>query len=278
MPKFSIIVPTWNNLAYLKLLVRSLRDNSVFQHQIIVAINEGADGTLDWVKTQPDLDWLFSEKNIGICYALNACRSLVRAEYLVYFNDDMYVCPGWDKVLFDEIEKIGHPKFFLSSTMIEPTDTGNACVIVQDFGNSIDNFQEEKLLSEFPFFQKKDWNGATWPPNIAHRDLWDLVGGLSVEFSPGMYSDPDFSKKLWEAGVRHFKGMGESRVYHFGSKSTRRLGRSRGSDLFLKKWGMTAGTFGRHFLKRGKDWSGELGEVELGFFVKMKDRLKRVFT
>ena len=39
-------------------------------------------------------------------------------------------------------------------------------------------------------------------------ELWDLVGGLSTEYSPGMYSDPDFSKKIYEAGVRIFKGKG----------------------------------------------------------------------
>ena len=31
--------------------------------------------------------------------------------------------------------------------------------------------------------------GATIPPNIVHRDIWDLVGGYSIEYSPGMYSD-----------------------------------------------------------------------------------------
>ena len=65
-----------------------------------------------------------------------------------------------------------------------------------------------------------DWYGASWPPNVVSKKYWDLVGGYSEEFSPGMYSDPDFSMKMWNAGVRVFKGVGKSRVYHFMSKST----------------------------------------------------------
>ena len=35
-PVFSILIPSWNNLACLKLCVESIRKNSFFHHQIIV--------------------------------------------------------------------------------------------------------------------------------------------------------------------------------------------------------------------------------------------------
>ena len=43
---FSIIIPTFNNLEYLKLCLKSIQKNSKFDHEIIVHINEGNDGTL----------------------------------------------------------------------------------------------------------------------------------------------------------------------------------------------------------------------------------------
>ena len=106
-------------MPYLKLCIDSLRKHSRFPHQIIVHINEGADGTLDWVQSQSDLGYTFSEKNIGVCYALNQCRTLATADYFLYLNDDMYVCPGWDQELFAEIKAIGHDEFFLSTSVIE---------------------------------------------------------------------------------------------------------------------------------------------------------------
>ena len=63
---FSILIPTWNNLPYLKLCVESLRKHSDIQHQLIVMVNEGSDGTLDWVANQPNLYYLASPENIGI--------------------------------------------------------------------------------------------------------------------------------------------------------------------------------------------------------------------
>ena len=48
--KFSIVIPSWNNLAYLQLCIDSIKKHSKYTHQIIVHINEGVDGTLDWVK------------------------------------------------------------------------------------------------------------------------------------------------------------------------------------------------------------------------------------
>lgn len=273
--KFSILIPSWNNLPYLQLCIASIRQNSSFNHQIIVHINEGRDGTLEWVRTQPDLDYTWSSSNIGICYALNLARNIAITPYIAYFNDDMYVCPRWDKVLHDEIEKIGHPLFFLSSTLIEPF-TNDVCMIRRDFGSDIGTFNEAALLKEYTSLGKPDWQGATWPPNIVHKDVWDMVGGYSVEFSPGMYSDPDFSMKLWHNGVRLFKGMGESKVYHFGSKSTARVTRNKGYSLFISKWGMSPGSFTKLYLRRGDRFEGIYEAPAPSQGLELKNLFKRV--
>ena len=47
---FSIIVPTYNNIEYLKILITSIKVNSKYNHEIIIHVNEGTDGTLDYVK------------------------------------------------------------------------------------------------------------------------------------------------------------------------------------------------------------------------------------
>jgi glycosyltransferase involved in cell wall biosynthesis len=272
---FSILIPSWNNLKYLQNCIYSIRKNSFFRHQIIVHVNEGNDGTLEWIDKQPDVDYTFSSVNIGICFALNACRKLVDTSYIAYMNDDMYVCPDWDKYLYEEIQTIGHPYFFLSATAIEPF-SGNNCCIYRSFGEDLNCFDEEKLLREFEKLDGNDWMGATWPPNVLHTSLWDLVGGYSVEFSPGFYSDPDFSMKLWQAGVRLFKGVHKSRVYHFGSKSTKRIDKGTGYQKFILKWGITSGSFTKYFLQRGELFNGMLPQnVSLSRSIVAKNFMKR---
>lgn len=254
--RFSVLIPTWNNLAYVQACVDSLRKHSTFSHEIILHLNDGSDGTLEWAQ-QEGLSFSHSPENVGVCHALNAAASLATTGYICFFNDDMVALPGWDEVLWREIESLDHDRWFLSGTMIEPTETGNACVIApRDYGRRVEDFESERLLADYRTWPKADWSGATWPPNVVPRSLWEEVGGYSVEFSPGMSSDPDFSMKCWQAGVRYFKGLGDSRVYHFQARSTGKVTKNDGRKQFLQKWGMTQSTFGKYYLKRGELWKG----------------------
>lgn len=258
--RFSIIIPTWNNLPFLKLCVESIRKNSTAPHQIIVHVNEGSDGTLQWVQEQ-GLDYTFSERNIGVCMACNRMRSKVQTDYMFYLNDDMYVLPGWDTALEEEIHALPDAFFFLSGTMIQPHNALDVGITAY-YGDTVENFEESRLLAEYQNYPMHDWKGATWPPNLVHRDLWDLVGGYSIEFSPGMYSDPDFTAKLWMAGVRYFKGIADCRVYHFETKSTGRIGKNDGSTQFLMKWGITNSAMRKNLTRLGEPFDVTTTRVE----------------
>ena len=52
---FSIIIPTLNNLDYLKLCIKSIKKNSYYNHEIIVHANIAEDGTLDYLKEKKKL-------------------------------------------------------------------------------------------------------------------------------------------------------------------------------------------------------------------------------
>lgn len=253
MKQFSILIPSWNNLPFLKLCIESIRKHSACDHQIIVHVNEGTDGTLQWVQAE-GLDYTYTHQNVGVCFSMNMMRTKVKTDYMCFLNDDMYVLPGWDVALSEEIERLPDNRFFLSATTIQPHTPGDS-LLVADYGDQIDNFREQQLLAEYMSLPMNDWMGATMPPNVVHRDLWDIVGGYSVELSPGMYSDPDFTAKLWLCGVRYMKGLSASRVYHFESKSTGKVKKNNGQMQFLMKWGMTSSTFRRLYTWRGRDFS-----------------------
>ena len=276
---FSILIPTWNNLNYLKFCINSLQKNSRFNNQIVVFVNEGKDGTADWLKQQKNIDFIHADENRGVCYAVNACRTLVKNDYIVYMNDDMYACPDWDFELQQEIKNLKTDYFYMSATLIEPVKLNNPnyVAMIRDFGDSPETFNEKGLLEELPNLQKENWKGSSWPPSVVHKKIWDLVGGFSIEFTPGMYSDPDFSMKLWQAGVRVFMGVGKSKVYHFGAKSTKRVRKNKGSDTFLRKWGITANTFYSKILELGKKYTGPYPDtIEIDGLSKWRNRLKRI--
>jgi GT2 family glycosyltransferase len=235
-------------------------------------VNEGNDGSAEWCEIE-GLKFIHSEENVGVCTALNALFEISTKDIICYVNDDMYMCPNWDESLIKEIESIGHEKFYLSGTMIEPEDTGNKCVLAPfEFGRTPSEFKEEELNAALLKMEKVDWSGSTWPPSLLHRKMWTDIGGYGEEFSPGLYSDPDVSMKLWQNGVRVFKGLGESRAYHFMSKSTGRVKMNDGKKTFLKKWGVSSSWFVKNVLKQGEDYSGPLPEKEIS--PNLKDKLK----
>ncbi len=252
---FSIIIPSWNNLALLQLCIRSIRQNSAYAHQVIVHVNDGSDGTLAWVREQ-GIMYTCSPENIGICLAVNEAAIHATQDYILYLNDDMYCCPGWDTSLINKLKQLDTDLFMLSGTMIEPRDTYNPCVIVRNYGSDAETFDEAKLLTELPRLIKADWYGATWPPTLVSKRWWFKVGGYSSEFSPGMSSDNDFSMKLWHAGCRIFLGIGDSLVYHFQCKSTGKIKKNEGGRQFLHKWGVRQSVFDRYYLRRGTPATG----------------------
>jgi len=255
---FSILIPSYNNLEYLKNCIKSLKKNSKYSHQIIVHINEGTDGSLEYIK-ENNLEYTYSENNIGMPKALNKSSKLANLDYILISHDDFYYCPGWDTEFLNEIKNIKHNNFYLSGTMV------GAGQVRFDVGQTIDNFNEDKLLNNLDNIKTFDFQGTTKCPGLVHKDVWKAVGGWSEEFSPTGGDDTDFAKKLWDYDVRIFKGLGKCLTYHFGSITTRKKDKSlftylgsRGNKIFLLKWGISINFFEKFYLKSGLDGNKKL--------------------
>ena len=270
---FSIIIPTFNNLDYLKLCIKSIRQNSIYNHQIIPHVNIGDDGTCDFLQDE-NIDFTFTKYNSGICEGMNTASKKSKFKYILYSHDDFYFCPGWDDVLKNEVDAIGHNNFYLSGVMM------NNGPIKFNAGSDIKSFDENKFLNEYQNYNHYDFQGSTWAPHLLHRELWEKVGGFSEEFFPGTGSDPDLNMKLWKEGVRIFKGVNNCKVYHFGSIVTRKYKNhptiitesgSKGGKIFLLKWGITIKFFKKFYLRSDQKYDGPLNKPvkNLNFFIKL---------
>ena len=260
---FSIIIPTYNNLRYLRLCIESIKKNSKYNHEIILHINEGTDGTLNFAKKN-NIKYSYSPVNNGICIGCNNAAKISHYDMLLYAHDDMYFCPNWDTVLINEANIINNNNFYLSGIMIK-----NGHIHQYSCGETIDDFDEAKLLADYKDLKHHDFQGSTWAPTLIPKKLWNDVGGLSEEYSPGTGSDPDLNMKLWKKGVRIFKGMGESKVYHFGSVVTRQKENkyltktesgNKGNKIFLLKWGITIKFFKKYYMRSDTKFLGPLDE------------------
>ena len=276
----SILIPTFNNINYLKLTLKSIKKNSHFKnHEILLHVNKGSDGTLDFVKAE-GINFTYSKENIGLCSSINELSKISNTDLLLYAHDDMYFCPNWDTALLNEVNSLNHNLFYFSGTMIEQ----KSAHISYDCGKNYKDFDEKKLLENYlklPFY---DHQGSHFAPHLVHKNLWNKVKGFSEEFNPGIGSDPDFNMKLWKENVRIFKGINNFRVYHFSSITTRKKGlkKNKGDLTFLKKWKITTKFFKKYFLRSNTKYLGPLTEPDktifyyLGLFICFLKRVNLV--
>ena len=272
---FSIIIPSLNNLNYLKICIESIKKNSKFYHEIIVHVNIGSDGTIKYLK-ENKIKFTYTEINSGIPKGVNIAAKNATRDYIVYAHDDFYFLPGWDTIFYEEIKKIPNNLYYLSGTMVQNGQVSLDC------GSDLESFDEIKLLKEYRKINYHDFQGSTWAPHLIHKNTWNKVGGFSEEYFPGTGSDPDLNMKLWKLGVRVFKGLQHCKVYHFGSIVTRKFkdksikteSGSKGDKIFLKKWGFKIKFFTKYYLrgcvsKNGKlhcyKYDGPLNEPDKNF-------------
>ena len=235
---FSIVIPSWNNLAYLKLCVESLKKHSRFDHEILIHLNDGSDGSLEWVKSQ-GIKYTQTARNVGVCLSVNHLVAQASHDWVLYLNDDMVAAPGWDTAFAEAIRSLDTDLALFFGTLIQPENNGKDLIIKQNFGESPGSFDEAGFLRDYLADGRGDREGAASQPTLVHKKWWNMVGGYSLEFSPGMSSDDDLLMKFWVAGCRNFRVVGASRFYHFGCKSTGRIRHNLGGRIFVMKWGIT---------------------------------------
>ena len=244
--KLSIIIPTFNNLPYLKFFYNSLKKNSLYEHEIILHINDGSDGTLKYALDN-NIKHTHSNDNIGLCSSMNKAYSLTSTNFILYAHDDMYFCKNWDSFLINEIKKQNDNLYYLSGTNVS-TRHG---LINYDCGSSYLDFDEKKFHNFCLQDKTPDLQSSHWAPHLVHKEVWDMIGGFSEEFNPGDGSDPDFCMKLWLKKVRIFKGISKFKVYHFNSITTRndKIVLNNGTKTFLLKYGFNPKFFRKYYLK-----------------------------
>ena len=261
--KLSIIIPTFNNLEFLECTLNSITKNSKYIHEIIIHINDGSDGTLEYIKNKK-IKFSHSAENIGLCKSVNLASKLISTNHILYAHDDMFFCKNWDFYLEKEIIKYKDNLYYLTGTNVSV----NKGLINYDCGSSPKNFEEQKFNDFCNNDTSKDLQGSHWAPHLIHKDIWSKVGGFSEEFNPGIASDPDFNMKLWNEGVRIFKGLNDFKVYHFSSLTTRKKKnfiQNRGDKTFLKKWGFSTKFFKKYYLKSKTKYEGPLNEPKKTF-------------
>ena len=257
-------ISTYNNLEYLKLAVKSVRENAHFKEApFIVHAENCTDGTNEWlgqVKDQYNLEIYIEPEVIparGIGGGMNFCASKINTEYIIFLQSDFYVATNFDLELLNEYKG---PKHVVSSWRMQPNifnnppyKPGNLFFPLDTFGCYYNDFTANEFLnyadefSQLNNHQIRRCEGAGG--FIISKEDWDYIGGNDSIFAPTSWDDMDlfvrmqneqfFFTQTTKSVIWHFAGRGSHRLEENEGKSSERQQKTEQANAlkFYNKWG-----------------------------------------
>ena len=244
-----IVVPVYNQVAYTRDCLASLRECTDYPYRLIVVDNACRDETPELLRTLADeglaLEVITNSENLGFTKAANQGLRASRGRYVVLLNNDTTLTRGWLTGLVmtaecdDRIGIVG-PKILNPET---------------ERIHSIGGLLFHKARVEAPPGQ----DCARDDPRFAHgfdcqyvegscmlikRSVLDAIGYLDEVFSPGYYEDTDYCFRAREAGFRLVYSP-YAEIYHYSTVTARAVQREnpslsaaaqRNDRVFRARW------------------------------------------
>lgn len=242
-------ISTWNNLNYLKIAVKSVRENSYFKlAPFIIHAENCEDGTDEWLvdnKEKYNLT-IYIDKNktpIGIGGGMNFCVDKAQTEYILFLHSDFYVSKDWDLHLYNKRDKFD----WVDSFRIEPNifnqqlgfRHGTLIVPVEAFGSLDTDFEDGKLANYITEFQLQNSNEVYYPKlqgvsGLVSKEVWNKVGGNDSIFAPTSWEDLDLFLRFRKMGYT-YSSISSSMVWHFSARGSHRLEENEGKSSIRQR-------------------------------------------
>ena len=235
MSKITHCISSFNNLNYLKLAIKSVRENSYYKNSpLIIHAENCQDGTDEWLK-ESSKKWNFEyyiEKNEiprGIGGGMNFCASKVQTEFINFLHADFYVGKNWDVELLNIFDKYPDQRMMVFSHRVQPNifneenRSGTLIVPMNEFGEYHHNFDEKYFLewteqfTEMNNFEIRKSEGVS---GLIKKEDWDYIGGNDDRFAPAYWEDADLFIRMLNEDYK-FVLTSKSMVYHFASRASR---------------------------------------------------------
>ena len=250
----SFIIPTRNNLPYLKLAYGSIRKFYPTE-EIIILDDNSSDDSYNWACSHrdPNLQVYINGKNqVGHTVLYDIGVNMSTNDVFTIFHADMVCGPNY----VENIMKWLKPHGIVAGTRIEPPlHPPGKEKIVKDFGTYTEDFREQdfydycKELQELPENKNMITRGI-FAPWAMYKEDFLAIGGHDKLFAPFPYEDSDIFQRMILRGLE----INQSRdafVYHFTCRGHRWTKEVQKDDTFYK---LCCAKNMAHYLRKWGSW------------------------
>eukprot|EP00918_Siedleckia_nematoides_P069418 GHVU01151444.1.p2 GENE.GHVU01151444.1~~GHVU01151444.1.p2 ORF type:complete len:284 (-),score=25.27 GHVU01151444.1:957-1808(-) len=233
--KITTCISSNNNLEYLKLAVRSIRQNAHYNDTPIIVYAENCtDGTNEWLSSNEyNLEYYIETNKIekGIGGGMDFCVNKAQTEFVNIIHSDMWIAPNQDLELlklYDNIDK--NTRLIASSFRIQPKifpndpdyRPGTVFVPMDEFGAYYNDFNSDyfdKWATEFSNDNDIDVRKGGGAGFFCRKKDYEWIGGNDPLFAPASWEDMDLFIRMQLEGYE-FKMSPKSTVYHFSARGS----------------------------------------------------------
>ena len=280
MNKITTTISTNNNLEYLKLAIKSVRQNCYYKDMPLIVHAENCDdGTDEWLNDNTDkysIEYYIDHNNHpkGIGGGMNFCVDKVKTEFVNIIHSDMWCAPNQDSELlklYDDTDKRLIASAFRIQPRIFPNDPdyrpGTVFHPMEEFGAFCYEFDSDYFDRWAVEFSKENdirvrkAGGAGF---FCRTEDYKWIGGNDPLFAPASWEDKDLFVRMQLEGFE-FVMTTKSILWHFSARGSHF--RDEAKDDLTKKSMRQQKSERDNIQKWIKKW-GRLPEEDTETFVK----------
>ena len=250
MDKITFVIPSRNNLEFLKLAYKSIRDLET-KHEVLVLNDASIDGTQEWIESLNDKDLITyhnpGPERIGIVGMFDKGIEMARTDIIMAFHADMVTCKDFDKNILKHLEK----GTIVTGTRVEPPlHPDGPEKQLMNFGIEVDEFSFDKWYEGSEKLKEDKVTEGIFAPWCMYKEDFLAIGGHDELFAPQSKEDSDLFNRFFLNGYK-FKQPWDALVYHFtsrGSRFNKHSGGAAGKNS--NEWIETTTKNGRNFIRK----------------------------
>lgn len=201
-PRASVVVVTWDNLAFTRLCLASVIENTEYpNYELIVVDNASTDGTVEELQRLardfPHIGVILNDRNAGFGPANNQGLAAATGDIFVLLNNDTVVPRGWLSRL---ALHLANPAIGLLGA-----STNRACNEAQIDINYL-TYGDYQVVARA---QAERHEGQVVPIRMPmmfclafRRDAYDRLGPIDERYETGMFEDEDYALRAKAAGYQ----------------------------------------------------------------------------
>ena len=251
MEKITFVLPSRNNLEFLKLAYASIRNLSYPHHCVLILDDASTDSTSEWIKSLGDKNIIHYQnpgpERIGIVGMFDKGIEMSNTDIIFAFHADMVACKDLDINIIKHLK----PGTIVSATRVEPPlhPPGPEKITV-DFGIEADQFSFDKWYTESEKLKQDKTTEGIFAPWCMHKSDYLAIGGHDELFAPQSKEDSDLFNRFVLNGYQVIQSW-DGLVYHFtsrGSRFNKHVGGSAGKNS--DEWLYTTTKNGKEFIRK----------------------------